>query len=93
MRLGRPDDDPALRAYAGALIGGMMALTLPFFVEQSAPGWLAELDTAIAWLRSRDDRECSFVDATSFALMREREIDRALAFDGDFSAAGFAELR
>jgi hypothetical protein len=31
--------------------------------------------------------------ATSFALMRSRKIREALAFDGDFSAAGFVELR
>ncbi|HSH33844.1 MAG TPA: VapC toxin family PIN domain ribonuclease, partial [Actinomycetota bacterium] len=34
-----------------------------------------------------------FVDATSFALMRALKIRRALAFDGDFTAAGFTELR
>lgn len=48
---------------------------------------------AAAWLRRRDDREFSWVDATSFATMRERRIAEALAFDGDFSAAGFVELR
>ncbi|MCA1673594.1 MAG: VapC toxin family PIN domain ribonuclease, partial [Actinobacteria bacterium] len=45
------------------------------------------------WLRQRDDREFSFVDATSFAVMRHRSVHNALAFDGDFAAAGFAELR
>jgi uncharacterized protein len=48
---------------------------------------------ALRWLRRRDERECSFVDATSFALMRTARIQRALAFDGDFAAAGFVELR
>jgi predicted nucleic acid-binding protein len=33
------------------------------------------------------------VDATSFATMRSLRIDVALAFDGDFAAAGFRELR
>ncbi|HKG04390.1 MAG TPA: hypothetical protein VKB03_14530 [Conexibacter sp.] len=41
----------------------------------------------------RNEREYSFVDATSFAVMRRRRIREALAFDGDFSAAGFVELR
>jgi predicted nucleic acid-binding protein len=48
---------------------------------------------AWTWLRQHDEREYSFVDATSFALMRARGIREALAFDGDFSAAGFVELR
>jgi predicted nucleic acid-binding protein len=45
------------------------------------------------WLRRRDEREYSFVDATSFAVMRRRRMREVLAFDGDFSAAGFVELR
>jgi predicted nucleic acid-binding protein len=45
------------------------------------------------WLRARDEREYSFVDATSFAVMRRRRIREALAFDGDFNAAGFVEVR
>lgn len=45
------------------------------------------------WLRRRDEREYSFVNATSLTLMRRLKIRTALAFDGDFSAAGFAELR
>lgn len=48
---------------------------------------------AWAWLRVHDERPHSFVDATSFALMRGRRIADALAFDGDFAAAGFNELR
>jgi predicted nucleic acid-binding protein len=47
----------------------------------------------MAWLRRRDERQCSFVDATSFALMRSRGLTSALAFEGDFIAAGFHELR
>ncbi len=45
------------------------------------------------WLRRHDEREYSFVDATSFAVMRRRRIREALAFDGDFDAAGFVEVR
>jgi predicted nucleic acid-binding protein len=48
---------------------------------------------ALRWLRRRDEREYSFVDATSFAAMRSLRVREALAFDGDFSAAGFVELR
>jgi len=48
---------------------------------------------ALEWLRRHDEREYSFVDATSFAFMRARGVEEALAFDGDFAAAGFTELR
>jgi predicted nucleic acid-binding protein len=48
---------------------------------------------ALRWLRRHDEREYSFVDATSFELMRSLRIRRALAFDGDFAAGGFEELR
>jgi len=48
---------------------------------------------AWGWLRAHDERAYSFVDATSFALMRKLRIREALAFDGDFAAAGFVELR
>lgn len=45
------------------------------------------------WLRRHDEREYSFVDATSFRVMRDRRLREALAFDQDFTAAGFVELR
>ncbi len=47
---------------------------------------------AWAWLYRHDERSYSFVDATSFAVMRQRRMTEALAFDGDFSAAGFVEI-
>ena len=45
------------------------------------------------WLAKHDERAYSFVDATSFAVMRSLKVREALAFDGDFTAAGFTELR
>ena len=45
------------------------------------------------WLRRHDEREYSFVDATSFEVMRARRLREALAFDNDFAAAGFVEMR
>lgn len=48
---------------------------------------------ALRWLLRHDDREYSFVDATSFAFMKANRVREALSFDGDFTAAGFVELR
>lgn len=65
----------------------------------TAPGvTIARIDEELeaeawAWLRVHDERAYSFVDATSFALMRRLRLTDALAFDGDFAAAGFDELR
>ena len=65
---------------------GRVALTVePIDPELDAEAW--------AWLRVHDERPYSFVDATSFALMRKKRITDALAFGGDFAAAGFNELR
>jgi len=50
-------------------------------------------EEALEWLRQHDERKYSFVDATSFAYMRANRIEEVLAFDGDFAAAGFIELR
>ena len=50
-------------------------------------------EEAWRWLRRHDERLYSFVDSTSFALMRRLRIREALAFDGDFAAAGFIEAR
>jgi uncharacterized protein len=53
-----------------------------------------ELETqALGWLRRHDERDYPFVDGTSFALAKALRIREVLAFDGDFSAAGFVELR
>lgn len=59
-------------------------------VERITP---EDQDLALTWLRQHDEREYSFVDATSFAVMRRRRLRDAFAFDGDFAAAGFLELR
>lgn len=50
-------------------------------------------EQALGWLRRHDERAYSFVDATSFALMRSLRVTRALAFDEDFASAGFEQLR
>ena len=68
------------------LLGRTVRLQVVFVSEQLE-------EQALRWLRRHDEREYSFVDATSFALMRSLRIKEALAFDGDFAAAGFVELR
>jgi predicted nucleic acid-binding protein len=49
---------------------------------------------ARAWelLRRFDDHDFSFVDATSFVVMRARRLTRALAFDRHFVTAGFVRV-
>lgn len=51
------------------------------------------VEEAWTWLSRHDERVYSFVDATSFSVMRRRRLTEALAFDGDFTAAGFVEVR
>jgi predicted nucleic acid-binding protein len=53
--------------------------------DQEARAW--------RWLRRHEERTYSFVDATSFEVMSSRRLREALAFDQDFAAAGFVELR
>ena len=67
-------------------------------VESAAWLTVVHVDEAIerearAWLRRHDERVYSFVDATSFVVMWHERVSDALAFDGDFSAAGFVEVR
>lgn len=45
--------------------------------------------SAWALLRQFADQPFSFVDATSFVVMKDRRIRRALAYDRHFAAAGF----
>lgn len=47
---------------------------------------------ALRWLRRHDERPYSFVDATSFIVMRALHVRQALSFDSDFTAAGFRQL-
>ncbi|CAN5780637.1 type II toxin-antitoxin system toxin 23S rRNA-specific endonuclease VapC20 [soil metagenome] len=50
-------------------------------------------EQALRWLRRRDERVYSFVDAGSFAFMRSIKAARALTFDDEFEAAGFQVMR
>jgi predicted nucleic acid-binding protein len=44
------------------------------------------------WLEPFDDQNFSFADSVSFAVMRERDITRALTLDAHFATAGFEML-
>jgi predicted nucleic acid-binding protein len=48
---------------------------------------------AWSWLQQHDEKGYSFVDATSFVTMQRLRLRQVLAFDGDFAAAGYQELR
>ena len=80
------------RAGHSAAVGFLDILNKLPNVEVARVDAKVEAD-AWRWLRRHDERSYSFVDATSFALMRKRRIREALAFDGDFAAAGFVEVR
>ena len=55
-RAGRPADDPAVRAVAGAVIGVIMAVTLPSWTEGAAPhhslAWFDDIDEGLALLEA-----------------------------------------
>jgi len=72
-------------SWVDAIVGGGSVRVERIDADLEAEAW--------AWLRVHDERPYSFVDATSFALMRKLRIEAALAFNGDFAAAGFVELR
>ena len=82
-----------LRAKAGHQVA--MAVVAMFRSKQVQPIRIEDRmeKEAWEWLARHDERIYSFVDATSFALMRQKRVREALAFDGDFAAAGFVELR
>ena len=79
-------------------VGHAAAVRFVTMVERARRVSVATVDEAIderawEWLRRHDERSYSYVDATSFEVMRRERITEALAFDGDFSAAGFIEVR
>ncbi len=68
-----------------ALIGGSKLAVHRVTAEQEDKAW--------GWLRKHDERAYSFVDASSFQVMRDRRLREALAFDQGFAIAGFLELQ
>ncbi len=74
---------------AVAVVEAIHASQLVTAVETDAPVHAA----AWKWLHRRDEHVYSFVDAVSFEVMRRRRLREALAFDGDFTRAGYVEVR
>jgi predicted nucleic acid-binding protein len=79
-------------------VGHRIARRFVDLAEQSPRLTIHRVDEATEreaweWLRRHDERVYSFVDATSFAVMRKLRILEALAFGDDFAAAGFVEIR
>lgn len=56
---------------------------------------VAPEDETSAWqlFRERRDKQYSFTDCTSFALMRRLDLKTAAALDDDFAGEGFEQLR
>ena len=74
------------------------ALRFVTSVHQSQRVSVAVVNEAIdeqawLWLSRHGARSYSYVDATSFEIMRRERITEALAFDADFTSAGFIEVR
>ena len=83
--------------YINSRSGHASAVDFLTRVESSPRLEIAHVDADVEeaawrWLRRRDERSYSFVDATSFTLMSERGVTRALAYDRHFAAAGFELL-
>lgn len=55
---------------------------------------VAPEDETVAWqlFRERRDKQYSFTDCTSFALMRRLDLEAAAALDDDFAREGFEQL-
>lgn len=68
-----------------ALVSGARLIIHRVTEDQESGAW--------EWLRRRDERAYSYVDATSFRVMHDRRMREALAFDQDFAGAGFIEVR
>jgi hypothetical protein len=85
--------DPNLDAGVSDVVVGAVAADLEdtqrlerIFVHQETEARACRL------LRQHADQDFSFVDATSFAVMRAERIRHAFAFDRHFSTAGFLRI-
>jgi predicted nucleic acid-binding protein len=50
------------------------------------------IERAVAFLRSRPDKDYSLADAVAMLLMRDRGIEQVFTLDADFQSEGFATI-
>jgi predicted nucleic acid-binding protein len=82
---------------ANARSGAHVAIRVMDLLEQSAGiriEWVGStrFDATKAFFRKHSDHGYSFTDCTSFLVMRELHLTKALTSDGHFAEAGFEAL-
>jgi uncharacterized protein len=82
---------------ANARSGAHVAIRVMDLLEQSAGirmEWVGStrFDATKAFFRKHSDHGYSFTDCTSFLVMRELRLTKALTSDGHFTEAGFEAL-
>jgi predicted nucleic acid-binding protein len=82
---------------ANARSGAHVAIRVMDLLEQSSGiriDWVgsARFDATKAFFRKHSDHGYSFTDCTSFLVMRELRLTKALTSDGHFTEAGFEAL-
>lgn len=72
-------------------LGVSPAITFLQEVKQFSIIWIDEIlhDAAREYFEKQGKRNLSFVDCASFVVMQQQRIEQALAFDKDFTKAGF----
>ena len=79
---------PAMRQRLHAFLEHLQA-SPEFEIVPSSPAWL---QAGLQLHKTRPDKAWSLTDCISFALMQQRGVSKALAFDHHFEQAGFEAL-
>lgn len=78
-----------LSRHAGCRCRDVSRLTVSDTLDANESPELLSMYTAFQLLSQRPDKSYSFVDATSFVVMRSKEIHTALTLDHHFTEEGF----